>query len=177
MNSTTKYCQVIFLFLLFTVGFFMAKAQYKKDSLSQKLDEDLLSAHKLNKFNGSALIVERRNIVLQKSYGYKNVESHSLNDANTIFQIGSITKQFTATVILKLQEEGKLSVNDKLSKYFPEFAYGGTITLENLLTHTSGIYNYTNDMGEEDSAIVCNAIDKQLFLDIVFKKPLDLAPG
>lgn len=177
MKPLTKDYQVKLMLLLFMVSFFISKAQYTKDSLAQKLDEYLLSANKLYKFNGSALIAEKGNIILQKSYGYKNVESHVLNDANSIFQIGSITKQFTAAVILKLQEEGKLSVNDKLSKYFPEFAHAGEITLENLLTHTSGIYNYTNDIDDGDSAIVCNPVDKQLFLDIVFNKPLDFAPG
>jgi CubicO group peptidase (beta-lactamase class C family) len=69
-----------------------------------------------------------------------------------------------------LQEEGKLSVNDKLSKYFPEFKHAAEITIENLLTHTSGIYNYTIDIDEEDSAIACNPINKQLLLDLMFKR-------
>ncbi|MEP6465900.1 MAG: serine hydrolase, partial [Parafilimonas sp.] len=81
------------------------------------------------------------------------------------------------TVILKLQEEGKLSVNDKLSKYFPQFKYAKEITIENLLTHTSDIYNYTADINEEDSAIVCNPIDRQLVLDLMFKHDLDFKPG
>jgi CubicO group peptidase (beta-lactamase class C family) len=147
------------------------------DSISQKLDEYLLAANEVNKFNGNALIVQRGKTLLEKSYGYKNFASHVLNDSNTIFQIGSITKQFTAMVILKLQEEGKLSVDDKLSKYFPEFKYADEITIENLLTHTSGIYNYTIDIGDEDSAIVCNSIDKQVAIDIMFKHDLDFKPG
>jgi CubicO group peptidase (beta-lactamase class C family) len=151
-----------------------SKAQQQNDSISQKLDEYLVSANKFYKFNGCALIAEKGKILLQKSYGYKNFATHIPNDSNSIFQIGSVTKQFTSTVILKLQEEGKLSVNDKLSKYFPEFKYADKITLENLLTHTSGIYNYTND---NDSAIVCYPVNKQLFLDIIFKKDLDFKPG
>ncbi|HVX27864.1 MAG TPA: serine hydrolase [Parafilimonas sp.] len=147
------------------------------DSITQKLDEYLLAANKVNKFNGNTLIAQNGKILLQKSYGYKNFATHVLNDSNTIFQIGSVTKQFTATVILKLQEEGKLSVNDKLSAYFPQFKYANEITIENLLTHTSGIYNYTNDIDENDSAIVCNPIDKQLFFDIINKHRLDFKPG
>lgn len=156
---------------------FCAKAQYQTDSITNRLDEYLIAANKIHKFNGNALIVQQGKILLQKSYGYKNVYTHVLNDSNTIFQIGSVTKQFTATVILKLQEEGKLSINDKLSIYFPQFKYANEITLENLLTHTSGIYNYTNDIDENDSAIVCNPIDKQLVLDIMFKHDLDFKPG
>jgi CubicO group peptidase (beta-lactamase class C family) len=165
----------ISLFLLIGINFCVTKAQ--TDSITQKFDEYLLAANKVNKFNGNALIAQNGKILLQKSYGYKNFAAHVLNDSNTIFQIGSVTKQFTATIILKLQEEGKLSVNDKLDKYFPQFKYANKITIENLLTHTSGIYNYTADIDEKDSAIVCNPVDKQLALDIMFKHSLDFKPG
>jgi len=172
-----KNCRIIGFVLVFIVGFSVVKAQEKKDSLAENIDEYLLSAHKFDRFNGSALIAEKGRILLQKGYGYKNVATGVPNDSNTIYQIGSVTKQFTAAVILKLQEEGKLSVNDKLSKYFPEFTYADQITLNNLLTHTSGIYNYTNDIDENDSAIVCNPVSKQLVLDLIFKKNLDFVPG
>lgn len=161
----------LFLFVCFRV------LHAQGDSITQKLNEYLLAANKVNKFNGDALIARNGKILLQRSYGYKNFAVHVLNDSNTIFQIGSVTKQFTATVILKLQEEGKLSVHDRLEKYFPQFKYANEITVENLLTHTSGIYNYTADIDEEDSAIVCNPIDKQIFFDIINKHSLDFKPG
>ncbi len=164
-------------FIFFNIIVFTSNINAQNDSITQKLDEYLQAANKVNKFNGNALIVQQGEVLLQKSYGYKNFATHVLNDSNTIFQIGSVTKQFTATVILKLQEEGKLSVQDKLSKYFPQFKYANKITLENLLTHTSGIYNYTNDIDEADSAIVCNPADKQLALDLIFKHNLDFKPG
>ena len=169
-----NFKSVTFIILL-TAYSFVANAQV--DSLPQKLDAYLLAAHKENRFNGNALIAQQGKILLRKSYGYKNFAAHVLNDSNTIFQIGSVTKQFTAAVILKLQEEGKLSVRDKLDEYFPQFKYAGEITIENLLTHTSGIYNYTNDIDEGDSAIVCNPVAKQLVLDIMFKHKLDFKPG
>jgi len=164
----------ILVSLLF-LSHFVTNAQ--DDSITKKLDEYLLASNKVNKFNGNALIIQKEKILLQKSYGYKNFAAHVLNDSNTIFQIGSITKQFTAAVILKLQEEGKLSVHDKLSAYFPQFKYAGEITIENLLTHTSGIYNYTIDIDDQDSAIACNPINKQLLLDLMFKHRLDFKPG
>jgi CubicO group peptidase (beta-lactamase class C family) len=166
----------IIAFVFCITCFLVAHAQ-QEDSITYKLDEYLLAANKLNKFNGNALIVQQGKMLLQKSYGYKNFTAQTLNDSNTIFQIGSVTKQFTATVILKLQEEGKLSVNDKLDKYFPQFKYANEITLENLLTHTSGIYDYTNDIDDGDSAIVCQPADKQLALDIMFKHKLAFKPG
>ena len=111
----------------------------------EKLNELLSAYSKMNSFNGTALVSEHGKILLNKGYGYKNVENKEANDGETIFQIGSITKQFTSTIILKLEEEGRLSLTDKISKYFPDFPNGDNITVYNLLTHTSGIFNYTND--------------------------------
>ena len=165
----------IFILLILGTGHFKGKTQ--TDSIKQKLDEYLIAANKINKFNGNALIAQKGEVLLQKSYGYKNFNAPALNDSNTIFQIGSVTKQFTATVVLKLQEEGKLSVHDKLSAYFPQFTHANEITLENLLTHTSGLYDYVSDIDEEDSAITCHPVDKQLVLDLIFKHDLDFKPG
>lgn len=177
MNTklTMKNFKGVLFIIFLTAKFFVANAQV--DSVPQKLDEYLLAANKVNRFNGNALIAQKGKMLLQKSYDYKNFATHVLNDSNTIFQIGSITKQFTAAVILKLQEERKLSVNDKLDTYFPQFKYAREITIENLLTHASGIYNYTNDIDAGDSAIACNPVDKQLALDIMFKHKLDFKPG
>lgn len=80
-------------------------------------------------------------------------------------------------VILKLQEEGKLSVNDPLDKYFPDYPDGNKTKLKNLLDPTSGIYNYTIGIGKEDSAIVCHPVKKRLIMNVFYHKPLDFAPG
>ncbi|HEX5152325.1 MAG TPA: serine hydrolase [Parafilimonas sp.] len=165
------------IFILFILGAVHFVVNAQTDSIKQKLDEYLTAANKLNKFNGNVLIAQKGKSLLQKSYGYKNLNALVLNDSNTIFQIGSVTKQFTATVVLKLQEEGKLSVHDKLDTYFPQFTHANEITLENLLTHTSGIYDYVIDIDEEDSAITCNPVDKQLILDLIFQHDLNFKPG
>ena len=110
-----------------------------------KIDTLINAYAKLYEFNGSALVAKNGTILLNKGYGYRNAADKVLNDEHTIFQLGSITKQFTSAVILKLQEEKKLAVSDKLSKYFPEYPKGDSITIQQLLSHTSGIYNYTND--------------------------------
>src|SRR5688572_32085344 len=108
-----------------------------------KLDALIDAYAKLYKFNGSALVAKNGTILLNKGYGYRNAADKAANNDQTIFQLGSITKQFTAAVILKLQEEKKLSVSDKLNKYFPGYPKGDSVTIEHLLTHTSGIYSYT----------------------------------
>jgi CubicO group peptidase (beta-lactamase class C family) len=173
-----KY-QPIAYFLFVLLQFGASKAQQKTDTsgLSKKIDEYINSAFKLGKFNGTVLVAKKGEIILQKGYGWKNFSAHTLNDSNTISQIGSLTKPFTAMVILKLQEEGKLSVNDKLSKYFPEQKDADKITIQNMLDHTSGINDYMDIIGPEDSAIFSHPVKRQWILDVFEKKPLAFKPG
>src|SRR6187397_3682589 len=126
-----------FISVLFIVHFSFAQAD--------KLDALINAYAKMYKFNGAALVEKNGVILLNKGYGYRNAADKIANTEQTIFQLGSVTKQFTSAIILKLQQEKKLSVSDKLSKYFPGYPKGDSITIENLLTHTSGIFNYTND--------------------------------
>ena len=160
------------LLIIFTVLTISLFGQTKDEKLSE-----LLSAYnKLNEFNGTALITQNGKMLLDKGYGFKNVGIKEANIPNTIFQIGSITKQFTSTIILKLEERKKLKLTDKLSKYFPDFPNGNEITIFNLLTHTSGIYNYTNDVEFMKSEAVKPANEKKMLA--VFKdKKLDFTPS
>jgi CubicO group peptidase (beta-lactamase class C family) len=145
-------------------------------NITKKLDE-LVSAYTNNEsFNGSVLVAQKGVILLQKGYGYKNAAKKEMNDGNTIYQIGSITKQFTSAVILRLQEKKKLSVHDKLSKYFPALPFADSVNIENLLTHTSGIYNYTNNADFMKTEAVKPTSQEKLFA--LFKdKPLEFEPG
>lgn len=78
-----------------------------------------------------------------KGYGMANLEQRVSVENDSIFRIGSITKQFSAVALLELQEEGRLSLNDRLSAYYPDFPRAADITLLQMLQHTSGLYNYT----------------------------------
>ncbi len=141
------------------------------------LIDTLLNAYnQLSKFNGSALVAKNGTILLNKGYGYRNAETRVLNNGRSIFQLGSVTKQFTSAVILKLQAENKLSVSDNLSKYFPEYPKGDSITIKELLTHTSGIYNYTNDENFMKNEIT-KPKTRQQMMALFENKPLDFTPG
>ncbi|GAB3507739.1 serine hydrolase domain-containing protein [Emticicia fontis] len=145
-------------------------------NVSQKLDE-LMSAYAKNKeFNGTVLVAQQGKILLEKGYGFQNLEKQLNNTPFTLYPIASITKTFTATLILKLAERKQLSVQDKLSKYFPDYPKGDSITIENLLTHTSGIFNYTvdNDFMYNESG---KHATEQRILSLFKDKPLDFSPG
>ena len=83
--------------------------------------------------------------VLEKGYGSANLELNVPVGNDTVFRIGSVTKQFAAAALLKLEEEGKLSTKDKLAKYYPSYPRAADITLAQMLHHTSGLHSYTDD--------------------------------
>ncbi|HLK28890.1 MAG TPA: serine hydrolase [Puia sp.] len=134
------------IFILFS--FIQATGQ----TTAQEIDELLKAYSNQNSFNGSALIAQKGTILLEKGYGYRNALINTLNDSNTIFQIASLTKQFTSALILQLQEQGMLLVHNKLSKYIPDYPNGDSITIENLLTHTSGIHNFNDEAFMKNNA-------------------------
>jgi CubicO group peptidase (beta-lactamase class C family) len=119
-------------------------------------------------YPGAALLIAQNGRILyQNGYGYADIGNRVRITPETKFRIGSITKQFTAAAILKLQEDGKLSVDDKLSQYYPDFPRGDEITLYHLLTHISGLANYTNKpdflkkvMTEATPAEIVESIEK-----------------
>ncbi|CAH1212133.1 Penicillin-binding protein 4* [Paenibacillus plantiphilus] len=141
------------------------------ESFSDRVDALL---HKFE-FSGSVLLAKKGNILVRKGYGMANLQKKSPNTPDTIFQIGSITKQFTALAIMQLQEQGKLNVKDPIHEYLPDYPHGDVITIHHLLTHTSGIPNFTTfpdfleRMGQQMT--VEQSLDK--FKD----EPLNFEPG
>ncbi len=113
---------------------------------------------------------------MDKGFGFKNAVLNTRDDTNTQYQVGSVTKQFTSTIILKLAEQGRLSLNDKLSKYFPAYQYATKITIENLLSHTAGIWNYTND-GDFMKTRVERPLSMDSMMLLIKDRPLDFEPG
>ncbi len=105
--------------------------------------EDLITIDKKlikRGFSGVILVAQNDDIIFNKAYGRKNSQENGLNDLNTVFDICSITKQFTAAGILKLSMQNKVSINDNLSKYFNGVPNDKkNITIHQLLTHSSGL--------------------------------------
>ncbi len=115
--------------------------------------------------------------VYAKAYGFADLEFAVNADEETMFRIGSITKQFTAAGILKLAERGKLSIDDPLTKFLPDYpTHGHEITLRHLLTHTSGVPNYT-DLGPVWEKLQAQALTDAELVALWKEKPLDFAPG
>ncbi|WP_297332126.1 serine hydrolase domain-containing protein [Flavobacterium sp.] len=98
-----------------------------------------------NKFMGSVSIREKDKVVFERAYGYADAENKIKANADTKYKIGSITKMFTSVIVFQLIEEKKLTADTKLSQFFPNIKNADSITITNLLNHTSGLYNFTND--------------------------------
>ncbi|MCX6279950.1 MAG: serine hydrolase [Bacteroidetes bacterium] len=121
----------------------------------------------------SVLVSQNGDIIYQKGFGYADIEKKIPVTPDTKFKIGSISKQFTAVAILKLQEEGKIKTEDKLSKYIPDFPRGNEVTIYQLLTHTSGIHDYNSTPNLD----MTKPVTPQALLDIIKKLPYDFNPG
>jgi CubicO group peptidase (beta-lactamase class C family) len=147
----------------------------EKPTLAKEVDALFSSLVKTNDAGLAVLVSQNGKILFEKGYGMADREHLTPVDTKTKFRIGSITKQFTAAAILKLQEERKLSIDDKLSKYIPDFPRGSEVTLRHLLTHTSGIHNYTGRTNFTVDAT--NAIGIEELINSFKREPYDFAPG
>ncbi|MBN1498694.1 MAG: beta-lactamase family protein [Spirochaetes bacterium] len=98
--------------------------------------------HENEGFNGTVLIAEKGKILYTGGFGFRNIEDASENNPDTIFNIASLSKQFTSMCIMMLSEKGLLSVDDTIGMYVPELIHGNEITIKQCLTHTSGLTEF-----------------------------------
>ena len=130
--------------LRFLVILLLLLPAFAADKAGQ-LDALIARYHELGLFNGSALVAENGRPVLRKGYGEANMEWHIPVTPDTRFRLGSITKQFTATLVMQMVEQGQLDLSAPITRYLPEYPKpnGDRITIHQLLNHTSGIPGYT----------------------------------
>ncbi len=145
------------------------------ETTSNKLDTYMKVLEKNKDFQGSILVAKEGNILLNQGYGFSDIEQNTMNKSQTKFAIGSVTKQFTAMAIMQLSEKGLINVEDKLSKYLPDFPNGDLITIHNLLTHSSGIVNFT-DL-PEFYTLSPDSRGPMNILNLVKDQPLMFNPG
>jgi CubicO group peptidase (beta-lactamase class C family) len=126
-------------------------------------------------FMGSVLVARGDTVVHAGGYGMANLEHQAPNTAQTVFRLGSLTKQFTAAAILQLQEQGRLRLTDTVDRHLPDYPHGGEITIHQLLNHTSGVPDYAGFEGH--STEFRNPITLDGLMDGFSRLPLDFAPG
>jgi CubicO group peptidase (beta-lactamase class C family) len=141
-----------------------------------KIDEYMNATTKSGLFMGSILVARGGKVLVSRGYGMANLEWNIPNTPQTKFDIGSVAKTFTATLVLMLQERGKLSVQDPICKYLDDCPDAWReVTIHHLLTHTSGITNYTELPDQFEMRALASFIRDAM--SRIKKMPLQVKPG
>ena len=141
MIKKTKY-----LFFFLFISQFIFSQEYNFDKLNEYFDK----LEENNKFMGSVAVSKGDSIIFKRSIGYLDVEMNKKLNSKSKYRIGSISKTFTSVLILKSIEDGKLNIDDTIKKYFPDIPNSDKITIDNLLSHRSGIFNFTDSSDYAD---------------------------
>lgn len=144
-------------------------------ALGEAMKSYLEGITRQGQFMGSVLVAKDGKALLFDGFGMADLEANIANTPDHQYRIGSLTKQFTAAAILKLQESGLLGVQDPVQKYLPAYPRGDEITIHNLLTHTSGIPNY--EQRPDLPQVVQSPISLDDLIASFADQPLDFPPG
>jgi CubicO group peptidase (beta-lactamase class C family) len=160
-----KQSLTLILILISTLG-------YSQKELIDKLENYMNAQFAVNNFGGTVLITKNDSVLLKKAYGLADYEWQVKNTIDTKFSLASVSKQFTAVAILQLEENKKLSLEDPLNKYFPNFPNGEKITLKMMLTHNSGL-----QMDYDELYLSKTSLEKDSVDSYIKQKPLLFEPG
>ena len=149
-------------------------------SFSQNIDKAKLDAYfdalsSNNRFMGSVAIAQGVKVVYTKSVGFTDVEQGLQANENSTYRIGSISKTFTAVLVLKAMEEGRLSLNQTLDKWFPTIGNASKITIEHMLRHRSGLHNHVDEFVRLNKHT--QPITEQEMVEVIVKGGSDFEPG
>lgn len=166
--------KLIFFYLLMILPFLaLAISASAQNTSYRSILEESFANHQSG---ATAIVAKKGQILYHDAIGEANMELGVKMKLEHVFRIGSITKQFTAVAIMQLEEQGKLSIQDPITKFIPDYpTHGHTITVEHLLTHTSGIRSYT-DMDSFGSMFRKDMTPTEL-VDVFKDEPMDFAPG
>jgi CubicO group peptidase (beta-lactamase class C family) len=144
--------------------------------LAARLDALFKPHYKAQDPGATVIVVKDGKTLLRQAYGAADIAARTPLTPGTVLRLGSITKQFTAVAILTLADEGKLAINDPITRFFPDYPTGGkVITVEHLLTHTSGIVSFTSKPDYE--ADMAKDLSVAQMIDRFKNDPLEFEPG
>lgn len=136
---------VLIVFITSTLSFGQGNSVATSSFDKAKLDAFFDTLAKHNRFMGSIALVQNGQLIYQRSIGYQDIENNRLATAETKYRIGSISKSFTAALVMKAVEFNKLDLDQTLSDFYPTIKNADRITIEMMLNHRSGIHNFTDD--------------------------------
>ena len=143
-----------------------------------EIDQVFLDWQDITVPGGSIGIIKDGEQIFAKGYGSADLEHDIANAANTVFYIGSVSKQFVTFSILLLEEQGKLSLDDDIHIYFPDFPdYGAPLTVRNFIHHTSGVRDYLTLMALKNRNYLDHATEEEVYNLIKLQESLNFTPG
>ncbi len=155
------------------ISSFTLQAQQKE--AYKKLNAYFDTLENNNRFMGNVLIMKGDKVEFEKSVGMSQVDEKQKHSSKDIFRIGSITKTYTATIVLKLIEDKKLSLDTKLEAFFPKVKNADAITIKQMLNHSSGLANYTSQ--KDFGLYMSEAQSQEQMVARIEKLKSDFAPG
>ena len=165
--------KIIVITLLSLIAYHFGYAQSSIDKI--KLDSYFDALDKHNKFMGSIAVSKNGTILYEKAVGYADVENKIKASTKTRYRVGSISKSFTAVLILKAVEENKITLNQKIETWFPKLDHADKITVSHLLRHRSGIHNFTS--APDYLTWNIQAKTEKEMIEIIAKGGSDFEPG
>jgi CubicO group peptidase (beta-lactamase class C family) len=168
--------KILLVFLCFVTALSLSSQTKTKEQLL--LDKYASAYAKTYNFNGAVLIAKDSKIIYQNGFGSANREWSVPNTTYSKFPIASLTKQFTAVAILQLVEQGMLSLNDPIVKFFPDFPRGDSITIHMLLNHTAGIKDFSQypELFDREFSYPHEVL-RDTIINLIKKLPLNFTPG
>jgi len=173
--------KIIAILCILISGFSSFGQVNPNEGLERKIDQLFESYTAYNRFIGNVLISENNEIIYQKSFGYADFDKKIKNTQESIFGIASLTKSLTAIGIMKLVEEGKLTLETPLSSYFPDFIpeYSKLITIQHLLNNSSGMQANIGRIDDAGNGLMpaTNEVTLDSLLDVFKDSQLNFEPG
>jgi CubicO group peptidase (beta-lactamase class C family) len=166
------------IFFLILLILFASNGRTLAQDHAAEIDKFIGLYHQYGRFNGSVLVAENGQVIYKKGFGLANMEWGQPNGPDTKFLIGSLTKQFTAMLIMQLVEEGRIDLEGMITDYLPDYRpdTGRQVTVHHLLTHTSGIPNYTALPGFWTDTIH-QSMTRERFVETMCSGDLEFEPG
>ncbi len=141
--------------------------------IANKIEDYMSDVYERGLFNGCVLVTKNNEIIYENAFGYSDILNRIPLNTESKFDIGSLTKSFTAMAIMILEEEKKISYSDTLTAFFPDFpSYANKITIHHLLCHQSGILDYANDL-----AMLNEDLNPEKVLNKLKNEKLNFVPG
>lgn len=173
LTGSKNLMKILLIFLPLFI-FFLTQCSNQEQSKADQIEALVTKGYHLGLFNGTILVVNEGEVIYKSALGYQDLETRTPLTLSSAFYLASVSKQFTTMAIMMLKEQGKLSYDDTLGEFFPEFPdYANTVTIRHMMTHTSGIPNHFSIISDTDGLTNKDVLEALIKQDSLLFQPGD----